>query len=112
SKVESNLASNKINVVTGGKSKIVKHKVKKGENLAQIANKYNVSIDEVKATNKLRTDKVKYGTTLKIATNTLANNPSPNVETDDKPVSAKLHKVNQGETLAQIARNYGTSADN
>lgn len=42
------------------------HKIKKGEVLSKIAQKYNVSVSELKQANGLKSDKINYGKTLKI----------------------------------------------
>ena len=42
------------------------HKVQSGENLWRIANKYGVSVDEVKAANGMKNDKLSIGQELKI----------------------------------------------
>lgn len=48
------------------KSKTKNHKVKKGENLSLIANKYGVTVNDIKKANKLKTNDLKPGQTLKI----------------------------------------------
>ncbi|PSV23835.1 N-acetylmuramoyl-L-alanine amidase [Photobacterium sp. GB-27] len=59
------------NVMLGQKLKIavpapkyVQHKVKRGEFLSKIADKYGVSVASIRATNKLRSDKLAVGQTL------------------------------------------------
>lgn len=49
-------------------SKTISHKIKKGEVLSVIANKYDVSVAEIKKANGLKSDKINYGKTLKIPT--------------------------------------------
>ncbi|WNM19634.1 LysM peptidoglycan-binding domain-containing protein [Flavobacterium capsici] len=45
------------------------HKVKKGDNLGEIANKYDVSVAEVKKWNKLKSNNINLGASLKIVKN-------------------------------------------
>jgi membrane-bound lytic murein transglycosylase D len=45
---------------------IVQHRVGKGETLGRIAGKYNVTIAQIKKWNKLRSDKIRKGQTLRI----------------------------------------------
>jgi len=49
--------------------KKIKHKIKSGEVLSTIADKYNVSIKELKKANGLKSDLIRKGKTLKIPTN-------------------------------------------
>ncbi|NJM80078.1 MAG: LysM peptidoglycan-binding domain-containing protein [Flavobacterium sp.] len=49
--------------------KNIVHKIKSGESLSGIADKYNVSINEIKNANKLRSNAIIAGKTLKIPTN-------------------------------------------
>ena len=46
-----------------------KHKVKKGDNLGEIASKYDVTVAEIKKWNKLKSNSIGLGTTLKIVQN-------------------------------------------
>src|SRR5690606_14307676 len=45
------------------------HKVKKGENLGAIANKYDVTVSELKKWNKLKSNNIMLGANLKIVKN-------------------------------------------
>lgn len=47
-------------------SRTINHKIKKGEVLSIIANKYDISVSEIKKANGLKSDKINYGKTLKI----------------------------------------------
>lgn len=49
-------------------AKTINHTIKKGEVLSRIANKYNVTVAEIKKVNNLKSDKINYGKTLKIPT--------------------------------------------
>ncbi|MBQ8219424.1 MAG: LysM peptidoglycan-binding domain-containing protein, partial [Bacilli bacterium] len=71
--------------------------VKKGDNLYQIANKYNVSVDEIKKLNNLTTNNLSINQVLKIPGN---NDTSPNTYT-----------VKKGDTLYQIANKYNVSVE-
>lgn len=85
--------------------KVVKHKVKRGETLAQIADEYNVSIINIKTTNKLRSNSVKKGQVLKIEINEAVASA---IEPEQKPV---IHKVRRGENISTIAARYGVTED-
>ena len=49
-------------------NKTINHKIKKGEVLSIIANKYDVSVSQIKKANNLQSDYINYGKTLKIPT--------------------------------------------
>jgi LysM repeat protein len=49
--------------------KIITHKIKKGEAISTIADKYNISIAEIKRENHLKSNNIRVGRTLKILTN-------------------------------------------
>jgi len=61
--------SSKINSIQTTERKVITHKIKKGEVLGSIADKYNVSIAEIKRDNRLTGNNIRAGRTLKIATN-------------------------------------------
>jgi len=72
------------------------HIVKRGETLRDIAKKYGVSVEELKAWNNLTTNKPKPGTKLIL---------KPSTEKAEK--SNIYHVVKKGETLETIAKMYG-----
>lgn len=55
-------------VVKSAAPKVVIHKIKKGETVSEIAEKYNVTIAQVKKANGLKSDRITFGKTLKIPT--------------------------------------------
>jgi membrane-bound lytic murein transglycosylase D len=89
---------------------IVRHKVKPGERLSDLATLYKIEKDDIIETNKLKSDKLKIGSYLKIKTkvniNTIKeNSPEPSFD-------VAYHTVKRGETLGQIADRYGMSLRN
>ena len=101
------------------------HKVKRGDNLSEISDKYGVTMAEIKKWNKLRNNNVPLGKNLKIITNervvttvrklvkseviAVADKTKKEaVETDDK---ADFYVVQQGDNLSTIARKYNVSID-
>lgn len=76
-------------------NEITTYKVKSGDTISGIADKYNVSTNTILWANNLsRTSKISIGQTLVIL-----------------PVSGVQHKVASGDTLASIAKKYKGSAD-
>jgi membrane-bound lytic murein transglycosylase D len=80
-----------------------RHKVKRGETLAAIADKYGVEVQDLKVWNHLHSNKAPVGQTIKVA------------DDDDAPVSASAkqgtggfitYKVRTGDTLSSIASRF------
>jgi membrane-bound lytic murein transglycosylase D len=97
-------------------TKIIKHTVKKGETLEEIADNYNTTQDKIKKDNKLKNSKVKKGQILKIETanydNSKISSTKSSTKTDKstkKTEKKKTHKVKKGETLTEIAKKYNVS---
>lgn len=103
-------------VQTTTKTVIKKHKVKKGETLSIIADRYNVSENEIMKANNMRTKKVLLGAVLKIPvreTIILTKNQNPSENNNSKPQKEQviIHKVREGESIEKIAAKYGVSPD-
>ncbi len=93
------------------------HIVKKGENLIQIASKYEIDLEDLKNWNSLeKSNKIKYGQKLKLTGNIeekLSNKIAKN-DTEDKAktINQKFHVVNKGDTIWSIAQRYeGTTVE-
>ena len=71
--------------------------VKKGDSLWSIAKKYNMTVDELKSINNLKSNLLSIGQRLKIK------------ESDD---NQNIYIVKKGDTLYKIANMYGTAVDN
>lgn len=64
-----NLAKTTKNIVIeSSKPKVIYHKIKSGEALSIIANKYNCTVSEIKKANNLRSNTIQAGKTLRIPT--------------------------------------------
>jgi membrane-bound lytic murein transglycosylase D len=112
-----------------------KHKVRKGDNLSSIANKYNVSVSDLKKWNNLKKNTVALGKVLKIKTtervvskvkkeiksDKKATDPKNEVvadkENSDSEVAEKKeyktqeYVVLKGDNLSNIAKKYKVSAE-
>ncbi len=86
------------------------HRVRYGESLWTISKKYNVTIHDLAAVNKIRNrNKVKIGQKLNVPLKGgrvwgNGDNGGPSGH------SKKIYKVKRGDTLGQIAENFGTRA--
>ncbi|MEF8698089.1 MAG: LysM peptidoglycan-binding domain-containing protein [Candidatus Accumulibacter sp. UW20] len=107
------------------------HTVGKGETLLRIAQRYDMSLAELKAINKLRANQVNAGTRLSVTAPdaigkpqraTLAANDSKQEKQDkadskqtvtrsaaQSVASSRSHTVRKGETLSQVASRYDLS---
>lgn len=106
------------NLTTGNGYKIVDHKVVKGEYLAIISRKYAVSIDSIKAWNKMTTEVVYIDQVLKIKvadtykeTNNQTGNNNTNSNNTNQTTATKYHTIKKGDTLWALAQKYNTTVD-
>lgn len=118
-------------------SKTKYHKVRRGDNLSKIANRYDVSIAEIKRWNKLKGNKAPLGRNLKIVVDervaiqskkeketkpTVMPDTTSSVAVADKQAKSfkeekvvsfkdvtKYHKVKRGDNLGEIASQYDVS---
>lgn len=110
-------------------SEIKYYKVKRGDNLSDIAGKYGVAMSDIKKWNKLKSNKVSLGRNLKIHTSEIKTTEPTDrsdvasAETkDDKTESTfkevkvvsfvkttKSYKVKKGDNLGEIAEKYDVS---
>lgn len=107
------LSDYKIIKVTEYQKKTVYHSVKKGENLTEIADQYNVSIKDIRDWNDLNNrENLFVGKKLKIEKNEKIIKPQYVVNNNnDKTTTDKVvvHKIKKGETLMQLTRLYNCS---
>jgi membrane-bound lytic murein transglycosylase D len=117
-KVDSNKTTN--NLVTDNNTnasfKFIDHKVEKGEYLSVLARKYNVAIDSIKAWNRMTTEVIYIGQTVKIKVQNdyknETNNNYANNNTNNQSSSNKYHTIRSGDTLWALAQKYHTTVDN
>lgn len=101
--------------------RIVYHRVRRGDTLGGIADKYGVSVAALRTANKIRGTMIHPGQELLIAAApkgmTLARAQVAELEDaiDDKPARRRVpsdkHVVRRGDTLWSIARSHGISMD-
>ncbi len=87
------------------KKKFITHIVKRGETLSLIASRYNVSVNDIREWNKLKTYRLTTGKRLRIYTSgqdrLIANRVREN----------QFYTVKRGETLSEIARKFKVSVN-
>ncbi len=89
-----------IYVETKVKSKVAYHTVRKGENLGLIAKRYDVSINDIKSWNNLKSSNISYGNKLKVYE---VNNSSAK---SSKNSNSATYTVRRGDSLSTIASRY------
>jgi membrane-bound lytic murein transglycosylase D len=100
-------------VVINKKPKKSSYKVKKGDNLFNIADKFNVEVYDLKVWNKLKKSNIQVGQTLVIFKEvavTSSEKYAKSNRTEKEAVHSgkvKFHKVEQGDTLWNISQRYG-----
>ena len=80
-------------------SKAVTHTVRRGESLGKIANKYGVTVSDLRNWNGISGNNIQVGQKLKVSGS----------KSKSSGKSAKTHKVRSGENLGVIAEKYGVS---
>ncbi|MCU7511913.1 MAG: LysM peptidoglycan-binding domain-containing protein [Ignavibacteria bacterium] len=90
-------------------AKWVTHKVKRGETLASISSRYNVTISQIKQWNSLHKNRINGGTRLKILAESNSPYLSPNQKSNYKRSGLTRYKVRRGDTIGEIADRFGVS---
>ena len=91
---------------TKTKSKLAYHSVRRGESLGLIAQKYDVSVSEIKKWNNLRSSTIQTGNKLKIYSTKEDNSKT------SRSTSTTSYIVRNGDSLYTIAKKYpGVSTD-
>ncbi|HRP93537.1 MAG TPA: LysM peptidoglycan-binding domain-containing protein [Ignavibacteriaceae bacterium] len=90
---------------TVSKNNIYKYKVKRGDNLSQIAEKFGVTIQQVKKWNNISDNKIIAGKTLKIYNST--NSSSYGDNTTKNSANVNYYKIKPGDSIGSIAEKYG-----
>ena len=86
------------------------YKVRKGDTISQIAEKYNISTSELRKWNGLSSNKIIAGQTLKIYSR--ESTTSYVESTSFEQGNVNYHKIKKGETIGSIAELYQVSASN
>jgi len=93
-----------LNNTKNNDAKPFNHIVRKGETLSEIANKYGLTLKQIKKLNNLRTERIKVNQKLIVSNNNVAINTK-----NSSKISKSIHKVSNGETLSSIAQKYGVT---
>ncbi|MGX9133458.1 LysM peptidoglycan-binding domain-containing protein [Rummeliibacillus sp. JY-2-4R] len=88
------------------------YKVASGDTLSKIAQKYKVSVANLKAWNNLKTDTIYVGQKLNISKITTTPTKTTSTTTTPTTTTSKTYKVVSGDTLSKIAQKYKVSVAN
>ena len=87
----------------------IEHKVRKGDNLWDIARKYNTSWRAIKEINKIKGNTVQIGWTLQIPSEGYTEYRKSSSRSKSKAGKFIYHTVRRGDTISEIAEKYRTS---
>ena len=94
---------------SGNGSNVSYYKIKKGDVIGQIAEKYNVSVVDLKKWNNLSGNKIIAGKTLKIYSGSGPNNYTSGNTTTNKTGNVVSYKIKKGDSIGQIAEMHNVS---
>ena len=89
------------------KNNLYKYKVKRGDNLSEIAEKFGVSIQQIKKWNNIAGNKIVAGKTLKIFNSSTSSSYGDNTSKNSSNVN--YYKIKPGDAIGSIAEKYGVS---
>lgn len=84
----------------------IEHRIRNGESLSSIANRYGVTVNQIKEWNNLKSNKIYKGRKLVIYSGDLKNAPTTQVASNQQHRTTK-YKVRRGDTISEIAIKFG-----
>ena len=100
-----NVAVNETKNTVTTKNNIYKYKVKRGDNLSEISEKFGVTVQQVKKWNNISGDNIAAGKTLKIYNSTKSSSYGDNTTKNSSNVN--YYKIKPGDSIGSIAEKYG-----
>ena len=91
------------NTVT--KNNLYKYKVKRGDSLGEIAEKFGVSLNQIKKWNNISGNKIVAGKTLKIYNSSTSSSYGDNTTKNSSNIN--YYKIKSGDSIGSIAEKYG-----
>ena len=98
------LSASKITETIAQKGNWIKHKVKNGESLTSISEKYRVKVTQIQKWNNLRSDKIDIGNSLRIYLGSSNDEDSP--RTVKNTNTTTKYKVKRGDNLGEISKKF------
>jgi LysM repeat protein len=90
-------------------SEVITYTVKSGDTINSIANKYNISVDEIINLNNLTSSTLKVGDTILLPIDTIEEITEEETETTTPGTTTTTYTVKSGDTLYSIANKFGTT---
>ncbi|MHB9040365.1 MAG: LysM peptidoglycan-binding domain-containing protein, partial [Melioribacteraceae bacterium] len=112
SKTSKSNSVTKVKSAKTSKESLSTYKVKRGETLSEIAEKFNVTSKEIIKWNNLKNSKIIVGQTLNISKQSSAENDKTVSKQNSKNINNSIHVVKEGESLWTIAKNYNVNVSN
>jgi membrane-bound lytic murein transglycosylase D len=94
---------------TKNSSNINYYKIKPGDSIGKIADKYNVNISDIQKWNDITGEKIIAGNTLKIYSDAGVNDIAVEKNVKNSKTNNAFYSVKSGESLYSIAQKYNTS---
>jgi membrane-bound lytic murein transglycosylase D len=96
------------NTSASARTNLYRYKVRRGDTVSEIAEKFGVSGSKIRAWNSLRNNRIYYGQTLKIYST--RNASSLGDVTTKSSANINYYKIKPGDTIGEIAELYRVSA--
>ncbi len=107
-KIYTNRTSIADNTSASTRSSLYRYKVRKGDTISELAERFNVRSSQIRAWNGLSNNRIKYGQTLKIYSRESAASLGDN--TTKSSANVNYYKIKSGDTIGEIAELYHVSA--
>ncbi len=90
------------------RSSLYRYKVRRGDTISELAERFNVSTSQIRNWNSLSSNRINYGQTLKIYSHENAESLGDN--TTKSSANVNYYKIKPGDSIGQIAETYKVSA--
>jgi membrane-bound lytic murein transglycosylase D len=98
------------NIAKRNNSEYVYHRIRRGESLSTIAERYHVYSSSIKRWNHLRSSRIYAGKKLKIYTHGYSDYASSNNKVYSSTSDVYRYKIKKGDTIGELAEKFGVSA--
>ncbi len=96
------------NTSTSPRTNLYRYRVRRGDTISELAERFGVSTSQVRTWNGLRTNRIYFGQTLKIYSHETASSLGDN--TTKSSANVNYYKIKPGDTIGGIAELYRVSA--
>ncbi len=96
------------NTSTSSRASLYRYKVRRGDTISEIAERFNVSSSQIRSWNSLSSNRINYGQTLKIYSHESAESLGDN--TTKNSANVNYYKIKPGDSIGQIAELYKVSS--